>query len=325
MAYSKSDYAKSLGISNADLESRARSAGFNTTEEYYNSQGGMGGSAGIPSVTNYVNKLEEPITDAYSKYITAMQQRANPLDVYTSMEEAAGLPSMRGTASTLREQIGNIEDTIKRVEPTISATTKESMVTEGQRQQMVTAQQKPLFERLGELTTGLGRVEQGIQAGMQDISTKVSLYMEGQDQMLEPLKVGIQAMTDRAARLTSAYSVDAQNQLNVLMANWQRQNELDDREYEKAFTLLQSEDEYMKSLQSAAASAGISLTGNESANELLGLIGDAAAEEIRYQRNKSNTPTITPQDVNKYFDNGGGSADPLNSVLSNYIYLWDNK
>ena len=298
--YSKSAYAKSLGISGSELESRARSAGYDTTEAYYNSQGGGGSGGGgminygnIPSVTDYVTKLEVPITDSYNALITAMQNRANPLDIYTSMEEAAGLPGMRGTATTLRDQISGIEDTIKRVEPTIAATTKESMVTEGQRQQMSMAQKKPLLERLGELTTGLGRVEQGIQAGMQDLATKVSLFMQGQDQMLEPLKIGIQAMTDRASRLTSAFSIDAQNQFNAYLANIRRGWELDDQERDEAFQLLTAENTYKQTLETAAAGAGIRLSGNESNEEILRLIGDAAAEELQFDRTNKGTETPT--------------------------------
>jgi hypothetical protein len=311
--YSKSAYAKSLGISTGELESKARDAGFKTTEEYYNSQGGSSGGMidynKIPSVSGYAQTLEQPITDAYNKYMTAMAARANPLDVYTQLESEAGIPGMKKTATTLREQIGGVEDTIKRVEPTIAATTKESMVTEGQRQNMAVAQKKPLLERLGEMTTGLGRIESGIQAGMQDISTKVSLYMQGQDQMLEPLKVGIQALTDKASRLVSAYSTDSQNKLQVLTANWERQNALDDRQYEEAYKLLEGENSYKKELQKAAASAGISLSGNEDTDKILQLIGDAAAEEISYNRAKTGDGYGSPTNVNSYYPSESGQED----------------
>lgn len=52
MAYSKGDFAKSLGISRDELEKRAKAAGFSTTEEFYNATGGTGKTA-----KDYANDL----------------------------------------------------------------------------------------------------------------------------------------------------------------------------------------------------------------------------------------------------------------------------
>jgi hypothetical protein len=43
MGYSKSAFAKELGISKKELENRAKNAGFSTTEDYYNAIGGAAG------------------------------------------------------------------------------------------------------------------------------------------------------------------------------------------------------------------------------------------------------------------------------------------
>lgn len=261
------------------------------TSSGYNSGGGMIDYSQIPSVYDFATGLEGPISDAYRDYIMALRGQPLPLDVYTQLETAAGIPGMKATATTLREQIGSIEDTIKRVDPTIAATTRESMVTEGQREKMSMAGKKPLLERLGELTTGLGRVEQGIQAGMQDLATKVSLFMQGQDQQLEPFRIGIQAMTDRASRLIAAYGIDAQNQFEAYLANIRRGWDLSDQEREEAFKLLESENKYRQLLETTAAGAGIPLTGDESNDDLLNLIGGAAAEELRISRETSGGET----------------------------------
>jgi len=289
--YSKGSYAESLGISRGELETRAKDAGFSTTEEYYRSQGGGGGLNidSIPSTLEFATGQEAVIGGELAELTTEMASQEKPLDVYTRLEEEAGVPEQRKVAQTLREQIYGIEDTIRRVEPTIKATTRESMVTEGQRERMAVTQKKPLLERLGELSISLGRVGEGISASMQDISAKVGLFIKGQEMDLQPLLLQYQNTVDSASRLMSAFSIDSQNQLQVLIANWQRQNELDDREYEQAFALLQQENSYTQALRSSAATAGVVLKGNESTNDILKKIGESAREEIEHARREATT------------------------------------
>lgn len=198
----------------------------------------------VPSVLDYTEKAYAPADEALKSYVMAMRGQQKPLDVYSQLETEAGLPQMKKTASTLRENIGNLEDTIRRVEPNISATTRNSLVTEGQRAGMVEARQKPLLQNLGTLTTGLGRIEQGITAASQGIDTKTGLFIKGQEQELQPYQVELTAMQDRAARMVSGFTADNQNNLQVLLAKWNRQNELNDREVDQAFELLKLEKGY---------------------------------------------------------------------------------
>jgi hypothetical protein len=57
MAYSKSSFAKQLGISSKELEKRARDAGYGTTEEYYMATGGSGKTP--QDVINDIFKVQE--------------------------------------------------------------------------------------------------------------------------------------------------------------------------------------------------------------------------------------------------------------------------
>lgn len=197
-----------------------------------------------PSIADYTEKAYAPVDEALKSYVMAMRAQAKPLDVYSQLETEAGLPQMKQTAATLRENIGNLEDTIRRVEPNISATTRNSLITEGQRAGMVEARQKPLLQNLGTLTTGLGRIEQGITAASQGIDTKTGLFIKGQEQELQPYQVELTAMQDRAARMVSGFTADNQNNLQILMAKWNRQNELNDREVDQAFELMKLEKGY---------------------------------------------------------------------------------
>lgn len=262
---------------------RARSGG--------NSGNSLISMENVPSALDFTTNLEGGINASLETLLGTMQDRANPLDVYTQLEEASGLPGQQQVANTLREQIYGIEDTIKRVAPTIKATTKQSMVTEGQRERMEVTQKAPLLERLGELGTGLGRVEAAIATSKDDLANKINLYLRGQEMELEPLRLQYQAVVDQASRLTTAFGIDSQNQLSVYMANVQRGWELSDQEREEAFALIQNENAYTQLLQTSAASAGISLTGNESNDDILEMIGNTAAEELQYARNNKAADT----------------------------------
>ena len=80
--------------------------------------------------------------------------------------------------------------------------------------------------------------------------------------------------------MLSGFTVDRQTDLDVLWDKLKRSQFLSDRDWELANTLAQQENEYLKTLKTAAANAGISLTGSESTEEILWLIGETASEAI---------------------------------------------
>ena len=284
---------------NADLrggELRARDSS--------NSGGGMASMDNVPSVMDFAMDQETGISDALSQLTMAYRGLESPIDVWNQLEESMGLPAQKKVAQTLRDQIGSLEDTIQRVRPNIEATTKQSMVTEGQRRQMEVAQKKPFLEHLEKFTTSLGRIDEGIRAMSTDLANKVQLFMAGQQMSLEPLKLQFTAMVDRAARLTSAFGVDAQNQLQVYMANVQRGWELEDRDRDEAFALIMAENSYSKELRKVGAEYGFDVSGlgNEG---ILSRIGESAAEQMAYDRaqKRKEDGTETEVDTRQYYDN----------------------
>jgi hypothetical protein len=70
-SYSKSEAAKSLGISREELASRAKKAGFKDTESYYNSIGGA----------------SAPIVEAITKEIVALDRQIDELTPYLSLTD----------------------------------------------------------------------------------------------------------------------------------------------------------------------------------------------------------------------------------------------
>lgn len=241
----------------------------------------------VPSVSDYITSLESGENDLLNQLLMAMRSRENPLDIYSRLESEAGLPQLRATSTSLSKEIAGIEDYLDMIEPDISARTGQSMVTEAQRRGMVGAAKEPWMQKLTKLGTSLGRVQGGISEAMQGISTKTGLAIQGQQMDIEPYQLAYQTLVDRNARKLTGFTEDRQTQLDVLWDKLNRERYLSDREWELANSLAAEERQYKQSLQQAAASAGAKLTGGESVEELLGLIGNQAAEQIAWERKPS--------------------------------------
>lgn len=199
----------------------------------YGSIGDIGGS-----LTDYINTTTNPLIDrTLQQYIQFQQGQQKPLDIYNTLESLAGLPQLRKTSSSIQGAIGNVEDALKRVEPNVSATTRNSIVTEAQRQGMVQAQSNPLQDRLTELNTGLGRVTSGISQAESNLGTKAGLVMQGQSQDLSTYKLVLDTMSERAAQLISGFGSDQEYEYKFLMDKITRQRQLTDQEYTRLVDL----------------------------------------------------------------------------------------
>jgi len=246
-------------------------------------QGGTPGAGGI-------NMSEVPSAEAYTKeqfagedialqaLIDRMTGQEKPLDIFERLETKAGLPEMRGAAKTLTGEIEGIEDILRGIEPQVAGATRESMVTESQRLGIIQAKAKPFLERMGEFGTALGRIVGRISTAEQGIATKVQLAMKGQEMELAPHELRFSVLVDRNARLVTGFTTDRGTQLDILFDKLERDRTLSDAEWTLANTIASEERGYKQTLQKAAANAGIDVSGSESIEELLGLIGRKAAE-----------------------------------------------
>lgn len=237
-----------------DVSNPAKQTQYNSLNSAWEKNSG-GGGASVPNITmddiggsslDYAKSLTADSDRAFNDYAMAARGQEKPLDIYSRLEGAAGIPVLRKTASTLSGQVNDLEDTIRRVEGNVSATTKNSYVTEGQRSGMITENKKPLQENLGWLSQSLGRVLQGIQLGTADIGNKVGLAVQGQDRELEPFKINMSRMSDRAAMLMTGFNADKQARLDILTNKMQRQFQLEDREYAEMQALAKEERDFLK-------------------------------------------------------------------------------
>lgn len=192
----------------------------------------VGGSA-----LDFSKFLDQGENQAFGDYLAKQQSQEKPLDIFTKLEESAGIPQLKQTSTTLQGQVNDLEDTIKRVEGNVSATTANSYVTEGQRQGMVESRKQPLLERLGEVGTSLGRVQQSIDRAGADVATKTGLVLQGQSMELDPYVKKMDMVSNQAARAMTGFTADRETRLNLLLDKLQAQRQLSLAEYQEASSL----------------------------------------------------------------------------------------
>lgn len=265
----------------------------------------VGGSA-----LDFATKLEAPIDKAVQDYVMTARAQEKPLDIYSKLENEAGLPGLRKTSATLQGQVADIEDAIRAVKKNVAARSTQSIVTDAQRAGMETEAKNPLQENLSYLSTGLGRVTSAIQSGESTIATKTGLAMQGQDRELDTYKFQISNLADRAARMMTGFTTDQKNELDILMAKISRAESLTDQETQRAFELSKMEKQFNMEKQAAEdkftrepPTQTISLGNNKTA-----LVNSITGKVIQtYGSSGSGTKSaassyLPPKSANTYLD-----------------------
>lgn len=216
----------------------------------YDTLGSQVKNATSDFVTNTVNPAEN---SAFNDYLHTVQSQQPSVDFYQQQLDKGGVPALQKTSATLQGQIYNLEDTLKRVEPNVSATTGNSLVTEAQRQGLVTAAQKPLSEQLGTLGTAEGRITDAITQGKADALALTNLNSADQAKIVDAFKTKLSLAQSQGAAALQAFTTDISNTLNVSLAKIARGEKLSDAEAANAFTLLQMKNQAALDIQKANA------------------------------------------------------------------------
>ncbi len=202
----------------------------------------------LPSGEAKARELSAPGSQVLSEQTEFIRGQAQPIDVFTQFEQEAGLPEKRRLATDLRGQVFDLEDTISRVKGTVEGTSRESLLTQSQKDQLIREKKQPLLEQLGEFTTNLGRLEQSINISAQDVLTKTSLVREGVDRETQLFQSRIDFESEKAARLQTGFTQDIETSLEFILAKIKRGQEISDQERAEAFAWLTSEREFKNTL-----------------------------------------------------------------------------
>lgn len=198
------------------------------------------------STTDFNKGLNQSENDILSKYTAAAGNQQKPIDIYKQLQASGQIPQMRETAADMRGQLNNLEDTIRRVEGNVNATTRDSLVTEGQRQNMITAQKQPLLNTYEPLATAYGRVQEGISSAEEGSRYLTNLAVQGNQQELVPYEKALELQISQNARAMTGFTEDKQTQLQLLLEKLHRQQALDDREWQQAAQLSLLDKQYQQ-------------------------------------------------------------------------------
>ncbi len=208
------------------------------------SLGDIGGSLG-----NKAASVNQGPSDAFSQYSNFAKSLANPVDTSQQLLAQNGIPQLQKTSENLQGNINNLEDQINRVTPNVSANTSNSLVTEGQREGMVNAQEFPLQQSLSPLVYGLGQVNSSLSTQEQNIANEVNAQGQYQGQQLQAQGMGVTVAQDNAARQMTGYTQDADNMLQGLLKKMDIQGQLDAAEWTTLSELASKKQEYQNNIQ----------------------------------------------------------------------------
>lgn len=190
------------------------------------------------ATSNFASQVNQNENNAFKQYLDVVQGQPTSVDFYNKQLEQAGVPQLRQSQKSLQDTIYGLEDTLRRVEPNVDATTKNSIVTNAQRSGMIEARQKPLIEDLGWLNQSLGRLSSAISEATGQALTLTNLNAQDQQKIVDAYKIQLDLATKQGDRALQAFSQDIDNVLNVTLAKIHRGEQVSDTEAANAFELL---------------------------------------------------------------------------------------
>jgi hypothetical protein len=131
-------------------------------------------------------------SDVLGQLNTFRQSRRNPMDYLRDSETRLGLPSSRQRLEGLRGAIGNTENLLRGVDPSVTGRTQGSLVSEAQRQRMVNLEREPLGEQFREQSRAL----EGETSTIEDLARR----------SLSEAQLGIGEQESQQKSLESLYS-----------------------------------------------------------------------------------------------------------------------
>lgn len=254
---------------------------------------------------------------AYGEYTDYLGKSKAPIDFYNEATNKLGIPDARARVARDRKSISDTQGLIDAVDPSVTGRTQGSLVTEAQRQGLVTKEKSPLLESMGRLSGIYGTSSGNLSDLMGQAQTQADYGFNGQNATTNALQFRVQqAQASDAAKRAAA----AQEQQNAWITALQDQlsglgNQLDQSQsrYEDRFKQYEA-DNYRFFNDPGVQPGGV-------LNTKLGAFA------------KPNTPGFMSKvnsKVNKFFNNpyairskpaytGGAAKAPLPSFMRNQL------
>lgn len=234
----------------------------------------------------------------FGNYETIRKNQEALPALYNRLQNEAGIPGLSEAAQGFKNEIYKVKDRLDRLGEDVTARTSGTLTTEAQRNRLQTAEAEPLQTNLSRLGTGLAPISDMLSSATQSVSTQMGLQTDQQERELEPVKLRINAISDKFAREITGFTSNRELELTGVLDKLKRDRELSDRDWELAQTLAAEERAFSRQKALAALQMDTSYLGG----------------------GNTTTPTTTPTKDPKPFDPnwGGGAPTAEASVVGSF-------
>ena len=198
----------------------------------------------------------------FSNYETIRKNQEALPALYNRLQTEAGIPGLSQASQAIKDEIYKTKDTLDRLAQDVTARTTGTLTTEAQRRRLTTAESEPLQTNLGRLGTGLAPIADMLTSANQSVATQLGLQTQQQDRELEPVKMRINAISDRFAREITGFTSSKETELSAVLDKLTRDRQLSDRDWELAQTLAAEERAFARQKSLAASQLTNYNTGN---------------------------------------------------------------
>ncbi len=198
----------------------------------------------------------------FGSYETTLKGQESGNAIYDRLKENLGINSLGQTIGAFKGQIFQVNDLLDRLDEDITSRTQGTRTSDAMRRRIQGHEEGDLRNQLGRLGTGLTPVTEAMQAAQGELGTRMNLTLAEQQKELDPIKMRINAISDRFAREMTGFQQEHEDTLNSLMDKLNRDRELSDRDWELAQKLAAEERDWSRQKElakmqlSAKASAG---------------------------------------------------------------------
>jgi hypothetical protein len=163
--------------------------------------------------------------------------------------ETFGLPQLREREQDYSELAGNLASQIRALPEDVAGRTRESLVTDPQRQRIIQKQQEPLLQGLQDVGTLGAQTAQQISQRERQLGTMMGLEQAQQNRELMPWQQKYDLMNVNQAREMTGWTFGKEMELNRLLNNAQMGMQLDQAEQNRLHQLAMQEQDFENRLE----------------------------------------------------------------------------
>ena len=170
-------------------------------------------------------------------------------DLITGYEQKYGVPQMQQSIQAGTEQYDALGSQIRNLPTDMAQRSQESIVTQGQKNRMVQAEQAPLLEQQGILGQNLSRQQANLGVAQSNASKMVSAEQLQQEKELSPWLKQYDNENVLSSMRMSGWTFENQSELSRLLANQSAGIQLSEGEKNRAHQLALAEKEFENNLK----------------------------------------------------------------------------